>query len=93
MCNKTKNKKYFCKCCLQCFSSGNILIERKGNCLIINVKQNVKLKSGSISFKNHFKQLPVSFKINADFEFLLKGVKSSHKNNGSYTEKYQYHIL
>ena len=29
MCNKTKskNKKYFCKCCLQCFSSENVLIE------------------------------------------------------------------
>ena len=29
VCNKTKNKnrKYFCKCCLQCFSSGKILIE------------------------------------------------------------------
>ena len=28
MCNKTKdkNKKYFCKCCLQCFSSEKILI-------------------------------------------------------------------
>ena len=31
MCNKTKNKNknYFCKCCLQCFSSGKILIEHK----------------------------------------------------------------
>ena len=38
MCNKTKNKnkKYFCKCCLQCFSSENIFIEHKENCLIIN---------------------------------------------------------
>ena len=28
MCNKTKskNKKYFCKCCLQCFSSEKVLI-------------------------------------------------------------------
>ena len=48
MCKKTKNKnkKYFCKCCLQCFSSGKILIERKENCLVINGKQSVKLKSG-----------------------------------------------
>ena len=31
MCNKTKNKnkKYFCKCCLQCLSSERILIEHK----------------------------------------------------------------
>ena len=55
MCNKTKNenKKYFCKCCLQCFSS----VEHKENCLVINGKQSVKLKSSSISFKNYFKQL------------------------------------
>ena len=42
-CNKTKskNKKYFCKCCLQCFSSEKVLIEHKENCLIINGKQSV----------------------------------------------------
>ena len=47
MCNKTKNKnkKYFCKCCLQCFSSEKVLIEHKENCLITNGKQSVKLKS------------------------------------------------
>ena len=60
MCNKTKNKnkKYFCKRCLPCFSSKIFLIEHKGNCLVINGKQSVKLKSGSISFNNYFKQLP-----------------------------------
>ena len=95
MFNKTKNKneKHFCKCCLQCFSSEKVLIEHKENCLIINRKQSVKLKSGSISFKNYFKQLPVSFEIYANFEFILKKVESCNKNNGSYTEKYQDHVL
>ena len=94
MCNKTKNKnkKYFYKCCLQCFSSGKILIKHKEKCLVINGKQSVKLKSGSISFKNYFKQLPVPFKIYADFECILQSVKSSDKNSSSYTEKYQDHI-
>ena len=94
MCNKTKNKnkKYFCQCCLQCFSSEKFLIERKENCLIINGKQSVKTKSGSISFKSYFKQLPVPFKIYADFECILKEIKSDDKNNGSYTEKYKDHI-
>ena len=41
-----KIKKYFCKCCLQCFSGEKVLIEHKENCLIINGKQSVKLKSG-----------------------------------------------
>ena len=45
-----------------------------------------------ISFKNYFKQLSVPFKIYADFECILKRVKSTDKNNGSYAEKYQDHI-
>ena len=69
------------------------MIEHKENYLIINGKECVKLKSGSITFKNYFKQLPVPFKTSAYFECFLKGVKSSDKNNGSYTEKYQAHIL
>ena len=57
MFNKTKNrnKKHFCKCCLQCFSSKEILVEHKIDCLVINGKQSVKLKSSSIRFKNHSK--------------------------------------
>ena len=41
---KNKNKKRFCRSCLQCFSSKNVLAEHKKNCLIINGKQSVKLK-------------------------------------------------
>ena len=96
--NKTKNqnKKYFCRSCLQCFSSKNVLTEHRENCLIINGKQNVKLGKGLISFKIYSKQLSAPFKIYADFECILhptlsKEVKSSDKN-GSYTEKYQDHI-
>ena len=76
ICNKTKNKnkKYSCKCCLQCFSSKKVLIEHKENCLIINSKQSVKLKSGSISFKNYF--------LLKFIHCILKGAKSSDKNNG-----------
>ena len=43
-------------------------------CLKINGKQSVKLESGSIKFKNYFKQIAVLFKIYADFESLLKGL-------------------
>ena len=56
------------------FSSEEVLIEHKENCLIINGKQSVKLKSDSISFKNYFKQLPFPFKIYADFECLFLNV-------------------
>ena len=86
---KNKNKKWFCKSCLQCFSRENILIKHKENCLSINDKQSVKLEEGTIKFENYFKQIPVRFKIYADFECNLKKVKC---NEGSYTEKYQDHI-
>ena len=95
MCNKTKNKnkKYFCKYFCKWFSIERVLQEHKEKCLLINGKQSVKLKSASIGFKNYFKQLAVLFKIYADSECLLKGAKSSDRNNNSsYTEKYQDHI-
>ena len=84
---KNKNKKYFCKFCLQCFSSETVLVEHKEICLKINGKQTVKLKSGFIQFKNYSRQIPPSFKIYADFEGILKSVKSNEKTSGSYTEK------
>ena len=97
VCNKTKSKngKWFCKCCLRCFSSERVLIGHKENCLVINGKQNVKLRIVSISFKNYSKQLPPPFKIYAGFECILgatKDVKISDGNNSSYTEKYQDQI-
>ena len=57
--------------------------EHKETCLKINSKQTIKLKSGSIKFKNHFKQLAVPFRIYADFESLSKGVRDSDKNNST----------
>ena len=85
---KNKNKKWFCKNCLQCFSSENILIKHKKDCLSINGVQSVKLK-GIIKFENYFKQSPVPFKIYADFECNLKSVKIYE---GSYTKIYHNHI-
>ena len=95
MCNKKicKIKKHFCKFCLQCFCSERVLPEHKEACLKINGKQTVKLRSGSIKFKNYFKQVAVPFKIYADFECNVRRVRSNNRNNKiSYTEKYQAHI-
>ena len=93
--NRTKNKgeKYFRKMCLQCFSSKSLLSGHKKDCLVINEKQNVKLESGYISFKNYSRQIPVPFKIYADFECILKKVDVGISNNdASYTRKYQDHV-
>ena len=87
---KNKNKKHFCKSCLQCFSGKNVLTEHKEVYLSINGAQSVKLEKGTTDFKNYFKQIPVPFKIYADFECNLKGVESSE---GSYSKKYQDQML
>ena len=81
---KNKNKKWFCKSCLQCFSSENVLIKHKEDCLSINGQQSINLEKGTIEFKNYFKQLPVPFKIYADFECNLKNVECY---KGTYTKK------
>ena len=62
---KNKNKKYFCKSCLQCFSSEHVLTEHQKVCLSINGAQYLGLEKGTIEFKNYFKQIPVLFKIYA----------------------------
>ena len=85
MFHKTKNKKKKCFCisCLQCFNSENMLIKHKNDCLSINGKQSVKLEEGIIKFENYFKQIPVPFKIYADFKCYLEGFESYE---GSYTK-------
>ena len=95
MFNKTrhKGKKYFCKSCLQCFSSESVLNDHKKYCLLINGGQNVKLEKGFTEFKNFNRQIPVLFKVHADFECFLKNCDVGVDNDCfSYTKKYQNHI-
>ena len=54
---KIKNT-HFCKSCLQCFSSKRVLAELK--------ETSLKIRSGSIKLKTHFRQLAVSFNIYAN---------------------------
>ena len=85
---KNKNKKYFCKSCLQGFSCKNVLTKHKEVRLSINGAQSVRLEKGTIEFKNYFKQIPVLFKIYADFGCNLKNVESYE---GFYSTKYPDH--
>ena len=67
-----------------------MLEDQKKDCLLINGGQNVKLEKGFIEFKNFNRQIPVPFKIYADFEFLLEGCDVGINNDCfSYTKKYQ----
>ena len=61
-----------------------MLIKHKEDCLSINGKQSVNLEKEIIEFENYFKQLPVPFKIYADFECNLRDVEIYE---GSYTKK------
>ena len=69
---KNKNKKWFCKSCLQCFSSENILIKHKEICFSINGKQSVKLEERIIKFENYFKQIQFLLKFMLILSVILK---------------------
>ena len=91
--NKCENKKWFCKSCLQCFSSEKVLEDHGKDCLLINGAQNVKLEKGFIEFKNYSRQILVPFKIYADFKSLLKNVDCGIDNDCfSNNRKYQDHV-
>ena len=66
------------------------MTEDKEDCLIINGKQSVKSEKGTIEFENYFIQIPVPFKIYADFECNLEGVES---HEGSYTKNMKITFL
>ena len=87
---KNKNKKYFCHSCLQCFSSKNVSTEHKKVCLSINGTQSVRLEKGALKIKNYFKQIPVPFKICADFDCNSKSVESYE---GSYSKNIKITFL
>ena len=65
------------------------MIRHKKDCLCIIGQQSINLEKGTIEFKNYFKQLPVPFKIYADFECNLKNVGCYE---GTYTKKYHEHV-
>ena len=97
MYNQTKHKerKHFCMNCLQCFSSEQILINHKENCIQVNGQQaiNMPTKDNNIlKFNNYHKRQPVPFVIYADFVAITEKIQGCQQNNdSSYTEAYQKH--
>ena len=91
---KHEHKKHFCMYCLQCFSREDVLTEHKKNCISINGIQAINMpeKGAKLYFKNHHKQLPVPFVINADFEAITEKIQGCQPNiEKSYTVAYQKH--
>ena len=79
-----KNKKYFYKSYLQCFSSKNVLTEHE---------QSAKLEKGTIKFKNYFKRILVPYKVYTDFECNLTSTECKYWMLWRFLlKKYQNHI-
>ena len=68
------------------FSSRKVLKRYKEDCLIINGSQSVRSEKRTIDFKNYLKQIPVSFRVYADFECNLKSVVGYE---GSFSKQYK----
>ena len=89
---KHRDRKHFCIYCLQCFSSENVLNNRKTNCMVINGKQAINMpeKGSTIKFNNFRKQQAVPFVTFSDFEASTEKIDSCQtSDNKSYTEAYQ----
>ena len=94
---KDTSKKHFCKNCIQCFSSKEVLEKHKPDCMTLNDGQAVELpkEGSSISFNHIKKTVSVPFVIYADFESLVpKYEKEKELNeNSSWTRKHQKHNI
>ena len=66
------------------------MTEHKEDCLSISGKQSVKIAKGTIEFENYFKQMPVPFKVYADFQCNLEGFESYE---GSYTKNITFLVF
>ena len=86
---KNKNKNYFWKICLQCFSSKSVLTEHKKVCLGINSTESARLLKGTVELKNLFKKILIPFKNYSDFECILNRVESYE---GFCSKKYHNYI-
>ena len=90
--NKHKEKKYFCKRCLHCFSSKELLENHSPDCFALNGTQKIELPApgSKVFFKNYHRMQPVPFVISADFEAVTKKIKTCSQNNEkSYTDPYE----
>ena len=90
-----RERKHFCRYCLQAFSTKEILKCHIKDCFMTNGKQGIKMpkKSECLRFKACERKIKSSFMIYADFENILAQEDDRKKNlDESYTDKYQKHV-
>ena len=68
-----QGRKHFCRCCLQAFSTEEIIKRHIKYCFKINGKQIIKMSTRDeyVKFKNFERNIKSSFIIYADFESIL----------------------
>ena len=88
---KTKNKKWFCRSCLQCFSDKNVLTNHKENCFNINGIQSVKLEKGIIADKYivHLNFMLILSVIWRRLKFMKSSIKKKNHNHISCSFAYK----
>ena len=88
---KTKNKKWFCRSCLQCFSDKNVLTNHKENCFNINGIQSVKLEKGIIADKYivHLNFMLILSVIWRRLKFMKSSIKKKYHNHISCSFAYK----
>ena len=91
--SKHDGKKYFCKRCLNPFSSQKALDTHEEYCGKYEaVKINMPEKGTMLKFKNYHRGERVPFVIYADFESCIKSIHTCDLNpESSYTKQYQKH--
>ena len=70
--SKSKNKKWFCRSCLQYFSSEKILNKHGKDCLLINGGQRIKLEKGFIEFNDFNQMIHVLLKLMQTLMYIKK---------------------
>ena len=91
-----RGRKYFCRYCLQAFSTEKILKWHVKDCFKINGKQRIIMpkKGEYIKFKNYERKIKSPLTIYADFESILVPESNGKQNQEeSYTNKYCINIL
>ena len=88
-------KKYFCRYCLQTFSTEKILKRYIKDCVNINGKQRntMSKRSEYVKFKNYETKIKSQFIVYADFESISEPEDNGKQNpKESYTKNYQKYI-
>ena len=90
-----RERKHFCRYCLDAFIKEEILKRHIKDCFKINGKQRIIIpkKGKYVKFKNFERKIKSPFMIYADFESILGPEDNGKQNpNEFYTNKYQKHV-